>query len=118
MDGAEKRRYRRLAVSFGLSWCKTGRGRGESYTGRTVNVSPGGLYFETSGETLKPGNVLDVRLSVPPTTGLLELGGMLSGFGRVLRVEQRAVGGDRCGGASGILYGVALEFFQAPRLGA
>ncbi|UCG46087.1 MAG: PilZ domain-containing protein [Phycisphaerales bacterium] len=115
MDGPEKRRYRRLAVSFGLSWCKTGRGKGESYTGRTVNVSPGGLYFETSAETLKPGNVLDVRLSVPPTTGQLELGGRLSGFGRVLRVEERPVG-DRGRDSSGMLYGVALEFFQAPRL--
>ena len=115
MDGPEKRRYRRLAVSFGLSCSKTGREKGESYTGRTVNVSPGGLYFETPTDTFKPGSLLDVKLSIPPTTGLLDLGGRISGFGRVLRLERRRPR-DAGGGVSGMRYGVALEFFQAPRL--
>jgi len=80
-----------------------------------VNVSPGGLYFETADDAFKLGNLLKVELSIPPTAGLLEFGGRISGFGRVLRTcivcDSRTdanLHSDR--------FGVALEFCQPPKL--
>ncbi|MEE9371074.1 MAG: hypothetical protein V3W45_06350 [Sedimentisphaerales bacterium] len=58
---------------------------------------------------INPGNLLKVELSIPPTAGLLEFGGRISGLGKVLRIrgisDSHTVAdlpADR--------YGVAVEF--------
>jgi len=115
MNGPERRKYKRLSTKLDLSCRKVGSIQEEFHTGRTVNVSPGGLYFETVATTFKPGNLLPgnllrVELSIPPTMGLLEVGGRISGFARVLRT---------CNIDDSLLsakYGVALEFCQSPKL--
>ena len=110
----EERKHKRLAVKFDLSCCKVGSTTGKSHTGHTVNVSPGGLYFETDTDTLKPGNVVKINLSIPPTAGQLELGGKISAFGRVLRTHNlRDFHTDTS--LSSARYGVALEFSQSPK---
>ena len=111
MDGSEKRRFARLGADFNLSCSKIGVSVEHFYSGRTINVSPGGLYFQTEADTFEPGNLLKVDLSVPPTSGLLEFGGRISGFGRVLRTEtikEIMPGKKGCG--------VALEFCRSPKL--
>ena len=107
MDRPEKRRHRRLGAQYNISCRKAGSTEHTSYDGHTVNVSPGGLYFqtETETETFMPGNVLTVELSIPPTPGLLEFGGKIAGFAKVLRTDS----------ASG-KYGVALQFCRPPKL--
>jgi hypothetical protein len=111
----EKRKFRRVAAALGLSCRKVDTPSGQVYKGRTVNVSPGGIYFKTEAAIFEPGNLLKVMFSIPPTTGLLEFGGEISGVARVLRV----CGGERrepnCRGHCGE-YGVAVEFCQKPRL--
>jgi hypothetical protein len=105
MDRSEKRRHKRLKSQYNISCRKVGSTANISYDGHTINVSPGGLYFETATETFKQGNLLKVELSIPPTSGLLEFGGKLAGFAKVLRSNSTS---DR--------YGVALQFCRPPKL--
>lgn len=115
MDRPEKRKYRRLPIKLDMSCQKVGSTKEKSHTGCTVNVSAGGLYFETAAGTFKPGNLLKVELSIPPTAGILEFGGRISSFARVLRTHgicdtRPAIN------LSSPRYGVALEFCQSPKL--
>jgi hypothetical protein len=105
MDRSEKRSYRRLGAQYNLSCRKVGSTTHISYDGYTINVSPGGLYFETATDTFKQDNLLKVELSIPPTSGLLEFGGKIAGFAKVLRTDS----------ASG-RHGVALQFCRPPKL--
>ena len=105
MDRLEKRRHKRLGAKYNISCRKVGSTANISYDGYTVNVSTGGLYFETPTETFEQGNLLQVELSIPPTSGLLEFGGKIAGFAKVLRTDS----------ASGS-HGVALEFCRPLKL--
>lgn len=115
MSGTEKRKYKRLPVVLDLSCRKVGSAAELLHTGRTVNVSPGGLYFETATEMFELGNLLRVELSIPPTTGLLEFGGRISGLARVFRTCSICNSCTSANSRSG-RYGVALEFCRSPKL--
>lgn len=115
MNSSEKRKHKRLPIALDLSCRKVSSEPERLHTGRTVDVSPAGLYFQTPTGTFKPGNLLKVELSIPPTTGLLEFGGKISGLGKVLRtcsVSDSHTDTD----SDSDKYGVALEFCQAPKL--
>jgi len=115
MDGTERRKYKRLGARFNISCREVGSPTERAHTGRTANVGPGGLYFETQNATFKPGSLLEVELSIPPRRGLLEFGGRIAGFARVLRADnifESAGGTDLTFGK----YGVALQFCQSPKL--
>jgi len=105
MDRSDKRRHRRLGAQYNISCRKVGSTGHILYNGYTINVSPGGLYFETVTGIFEQGNLLKVELSIPPTSGLLEFGGKIAGFAKVLRTDS----------ASG-RYGVALQFCRSPKL--
>jgi len=105
MDRIEKRKHRRLGAHYSISCRKVGSTENRAYEGLTLNVSPGGLYFETATDTFKQGNLLKVDLSIPPTPGLIEFGGKIAGFAKVLRTDSA------CG-----RYGVALQFCRPPKL--
>ena len=105
MDRPEKRRHKRLGAQYDISCLKVGSTAQIPYDGYTINVSPGGLYFETAAGIFEQGNLLKVELSIPPTSGLLEFGGKIAGFAKVLRTNS----------ASG-RYGVALQFCRPPKL--
>ncbi|MBN1393175.1 MAG: PilZ domain-containing protein [Sedimentisphaerales bacterium] len=107
MNCPEKRNFRRLPITLDLSCRKVGSEEEQFHKGRTINVSPGGLYFETSENLFTQGDLLKVELSIPPTAGLLEFGGRISGFGKVLRTSCICVSGK---------YGTALEFCRPPKL--
>ncbi len=110
----EKRRFKRLAAKFDLSCFKVDATRETVYIGRTVNVSPGGLYFETPADSFTAGNLLRIELSIPPKAGQLDYGGRISAFAKVLRTETI----DRTNVAhpSYNKYGIALEFCRSPKL--
>ena len=110
MRSCERRKYRRLAVTLDLSCRKVGSSTQQFYTGHTVNVSPGGLYFETATDAFEQKDLLKLEFAIPPTEGLLEFGGRISGLGRVLRTHNIR----DC--RSPTKYGVALEFCQSPKL--
>jgi hypothetical protein len=83
----------------------------EFLNGSTLNVSTGGLFFQTASSNLRKGDLLNVELDLPPTSGLLELGGTITSFGRVLRIGEIEDSGTHMQAE----YGVALEFCQSPR---
>jgi len=115
MVDSEKRKYQRLPIMLDLSCRKVGSTSQRWHSGCTMNVSPGGLYFQTPTGEFKPGNLLNVELSIPPTTGLLEYGGRISGLAQVLRADDiRQLQADVS--LSSGRYGVALEFCHPPRL--
>jgi hypothetical protein len=115
MRRSEKRKYKRLPIKLDLSCRKAGSAAGKLYTGSTVNVSPGGLYFETAADTFKPGSLLEIKLSIPPTAGLLEFGGRISTLARVLRANN-ICDSHKDSNLSPDRYGVALEFCRPPKL--
>jgi hypothetical protein len=115
MSRSYKRKYKRLPIKLELSYVKVDSVIKKSHTGSTVNVSPGGLYFETSAGVFKPGSLLKVELSIPPTSGLLEFGGSMSGLGRILRVHT--IDGSLTDTEMPFVRsGVALEFCQPLKL--
>jgi hypothetical protein len=115
MNSTERRKYKRLPIKLELLCSKVDSTPKESHTGCTANVSPGGLYFETSADVFKPGNLLKVELSIPPTTGLLETGGSVSGLGKVLRSDNIR-GTYKNTGQPSVRFGVALEFCRPLKL--
>ena len=115
MDRAEKRKYKRLGAKFDISCREVGSAAERAYIGCTVNVSPGGLYFETESATFKPGSLVEVELSIPPRRGLLEFGGRISGFARVLRTDNSYESAEGKNLSSEI-FGVAVQFCRSPKL--
>ena len=115
MSWIEKRKFRRLPVSLDLFCRQVGSSGDKSCRGCTVNISSGGLFFETATTPFEFGNLIRVDLSIPPTEGLLELGGRISGFARVLRTSQlsRTQEEQR---ADSPCYGVAAEFCRPLKL--
>ena len=115
MDRLEKRKDRRLGAKFDISCYRVGSAASKSFDGHTVNVSSGGLYFQTTAEVFERGNLLRVELSIPPTPGLLEFGGKIAGFARVLRADN--IGGSLNDPDSSLKrYGVALQFCRPVKL--
>lgn len=112
MSAPEKRRSHRLLVNLNLKCRKISPPAEQTYTGQTVNVSSGGLYFETLVNTFEPGNLLKVELAIPATAGLLEFGGRISGFAKVLRTNDYLTNTNLAAGR----YGVAAEFSRSPKL--
>jgi hypothetical protein len=115
MVSTEKRRYKRLPIKLALSFHKVDSTEKQFHTGCTMNVSPGGLFFETAADVFKPGSLLKVELSIPPTTGLLESGGGISGIGKVLRTHTLSSPRTKTE-PNFVRSGVALEFCQPLKL--
>ena len=115
MGGSDKRKYKRLPIELDLSYRKADSTAKKFHAGCTVNVSPGGLYFETAADVFKLGSLLKVELSIPPTSGLLEFGGSISGLGKVLRTHTIS-GSHTDTELPSVRSGVALEFCQPLKL--
>lgn len=115
MDRLEKRRYRRLKAAYNISCRKIGSSGNKSYEGCTVNVGTGGLYFETVDNVFGTGELLKIELTIQPTSGLLEFGGKIAGFAKVIRACDVTDSAIEAGFSSG-RYGVAVEFCRAPKL--
>ena len=104
-----------MPMTLDLTCRKVGSPDEKLYTGSTVNISPSGLYFETAIDAFKPGNLINVELSIPPTAGLLEFGGRVSGLGSILRICN-VTGPQTNSISSADRYGVAVEFCQPLKL--
>jgi len=115
MAVSEKRKHRRLPLRLELL-CRKANATGAKFCkGRTVNISASGLYFETAACTFKSDNLLAIRLSIPPTAGLLESGGELSAFAKVLRTHRiRDITSGTKPSSAGFV--VAAQFCHRPKL--
>ena len=106
----ERRRHKRFSLKLSIFCQKVGLSDGRLYSGRTVNVSPGGLLVEMKSGELSDGELLSVEMSVPPTEGLLEFGGSFSSYARVVR----ACTDDDTNFVSDNM--IALEFCDSPKI--
>ncbi len=113
-EGIEKRKAPRLPLRLFVSCRTVGAVRPEVMTGRTVNIGAGGLYFEGADAGIMRGDLTQIRLSIPPTAGLLELGGIISTHARVLRIDE--LPGSCSHSKESLLKGVAVQFCQPPKL--
>ena len=86
MFESERRKSKRLPAKFDLLCSTVGLIPELCCKGQTVNVSSCGLYFETADDIVfDMGSLLKVELSIPPTSGELEIGGRISTLARVVR---------------------------------
>jgi len=115
MGRPERRKYTRLPIKLALSYRKAGATAGRSHRGCTLNASPGGLCFHTTAGILKSSNLLQLELSIPPTAGILEFGGRISGLAKVLRTENMQALGSKSGATSSGQR-VAVQFCHRPTL--
>ena len=110
----EKRRYQRLPLRLSVSCHKVGIPENSGYTGKTINVSPGGMLMEINGHQLSQGDLLSIEMSVPPTKGLLEYGGKFSSYARILRAPSPSHTTSTPHDPA--VQTVALEFCASPKL--
>ena len=115
MHDYESRKHRRLPLKLGLSFSRVGASGENFCKGHTLNISTGGMLLETATEGLGKGSLINIELSVPPTNGLLEFGGKISGFARVLRVRPISFN-HTLELKIKPRYNVAVEFCHAPKL--
>ncbi len=112
MDPVEQRAHRRLPIEIGV----LARGDGEAETlqplGITTNISAGGLYLHTSRPVPYRGDPIHIRLRIPPTTGVADLGAELSAQAHVLRIDSL----PSPPASDGPRYGVALQFRERPAI--
>jgi hypothetical protein len=106
----ERRRHRRLPLKLSILCRKVGIAGGEVVTGKTVDVSPGGMLVQVNNDNVDKGDLLSIEMSVPPTEGLLDFGGSLSNHARVVRS-----GNHRSPDESDKKV-IALEFCDSPQL--
>ena len=115
MDRTEKRRYKRLAARYDVSCKKAGSEDELLAVGRTVNVSPSGIFFETTTNDFKLDSLLEVQLSIPPSSTHLEQGGRVSGLAKVVRTSRTSQL-EADSELENAQRGVALQFCQFPKL--
>jgi hypothetical protein len=111
----EKRRHERRPIKLEVLFHKLGQLGQKVYKGQTVNVSTGGLLFETTHSVFQPGELLSVYLHVPPTNGLLEFGGRIRGFARVVRTSGSSEATDEPA-EQRARFTVAVQFCRCPTL--
>lgn len=114
-DRHDKRKYQRLEAKFEISCRRIGSQSSQTREGYSMNISPGGVYFRTKADTFKRGDLLKIELLIPPKSGLLEFGGKMAGFAKVLRADNicNSTEGNVSSGSS---YGVALQFCRPLKL--
>lgn len=106
----ERRRHNRLPLKLSIFCQKVGLSEDRLISGRTLNVSPGGMLVEMKAADLYEGELLCVEMSVPPSENLFDFGGSFSSYARVIR----SIGEDTATNASGRVF--ALEFCDSPTL--
>lgn len=109
----DRRIHKRLQLKISVLCQTVGICGGTAFTGKTIDVSPGGILVEFNSRGLSDGQLLSIEMSVPPTEGLLEYGGRFSSYARVVRLEEAkaGVGPD----SSSLVQTAALEFCQSPK---
>ena len=113
-EDKDRRRHQRLGLRLTVLCQKVGQAGGTVYAGNTINVSPGGVLAEFGDCRLEDGELVSIDMTVPPTEGLLDYGGRISGYARVIRVDRpHSLGTTQ---SHSTMRAVALEFCESPKL--
>lgn len=106
----EKRAHRRLYIRLPLEYRKRNTGRSSTSRTMTVNVSTGGVYFETTNETIRVGDILEFALGIPPGDARFPLPGKIANKGKVVRTALIQDHDPQAGSNSYSSLGVAAQF--------
>ena len=109
----DRRRHGRFPLKLSILCQRVGHSGGKLFTGKTIDVSPGGILAEMKSNELQHGELLSVEMNVPPTEGLLEFGGSFSSYARVVRAHEED---DSTHLETSLSKVVALEFCDSPKL--
>ena len=112
----EKRVHRRLDVKLPVDYCHldTDRG-GDAGRSTTVNVSTGGVYFETTNKNIKAGDILALELGVTSDDNRFPPDSKIATTGKVLRTAVLENRPDR-DKPSYTSYGIAAKFSKGFKL--
>lgn len=111
----EKRAHRRVAVRLPLVYRRADSPRANGSTMSTVNVSTGGVYFETTDEDIQPGDALALEFSVPEGDDRFPLHSRIRTIGRVVRTEVLD-GDDDADGVPFRRLGIGAQFQEGLKL--
>jgi len=111
----ERRIHRRLAIQMPLEYRRIGVGRHNATNTTTVNVSTGGVYFETVAEDIDIGDRLAFEFAVTPDDEWFPQNSKIATIAEVLRVSDIPPTPDDSGPAF-TRYGIAARFLQDFRL--
>jgi len=115
MVTSDRRASRRLLLQLDISYRRAGQGLVRPMAAKTLNVSSGGICFETDDASLGTGTILELELSLPPCHGALETGGRMRGLAQVLRAQPSDVVNGKLGPGGGY-HVVAARFCLRPIL--
>jgi len=111
----ERRAHRRLEIRLPLQYHREGVGRCNVCRTTTLNVSTGGVYFETTADDIQPADTLAFELGIPEGDARFPMHGKIATTGKVvrtLRIDRPASHGE----PAFIRYGVGAQFQQGFRL--
>jgi hypothetical protein len=107
---AEMRKHRRLDIRLPLEYAPATQGAVGTHSTATVNVSTGGVYFETDHPDLGAGDLLNLHLTIPPGGGHFPYQGRISSLGVVVRVNHLSDNPRRWGVAAQFRESLKLDF--------
>ena len=111
----ENRSHRRLDIRLPLEYHKEGVGRCNVFRTVTINVSTGGVYFETAADDIQVGDCLSLQLAVPADDGRFPPNGKISTVAKVVRTKAINDPATKKG-LPFTRYGVAAQFEQGLKL--
>ncbi|MDD4890340.1 MAG: PilZ domain-containing protein [Phycisphaerae bacterium] len=112
----ERRQHRRLPIQLPLICRAPDAPERIVVRSKTVNVSTGGLYFETLSDEVRAGQKLELELTVPPGDGHFPYQGRVTADVRVIRVTELPAKSSAEGLAHLPRRGVAATFSAGLRL--
>jgi hypothetical protein len=115
LDLSDRRKDKRLTLAYSVVCRSVEREDVKPRRGYVRNASAGGLYFGMITRCFRLGEVVRIDLLVPATSGVLERGGKVSCYAKVLRTEIIAAP-QRQSRSSAASYGVAVQFCDYPKL--
>jgi hypothetical protein len=115
LNSQERRSHRRLEIRLPLEYQRAGLGRANVSRTMTINVSTGGVYFETASEDIKVGDKLTLELAVPPGDGRFPQHSRIITVGQVVRTSV-IDGRPNDQGHTFTRHGVAARFQQGFKL--
>jgi len=113
----DKRSYRRLDMRLPLEYRKPSNPEALFSQSVTANVSTGGVYFETTDESLATGDTLAFKLSIPAGDNRFPKNGTISTTGKIIRrveiegdLDEISESHKKIGIAASFHKGFKLEF--------
>ena len=111
----DKRRHRRLDLRLPVEYRRRNGRRGLPTKTVSLNVSTGGIYFETAADDIEVGQTLELELGIPENDQRFPPHGHIAAVGKVVRVKAL---GDQPNpeGAVFTRYGIAARFAEGFKL--